>query len=308
MKKTIINIIASVLLLVGLILLFLYVPASIFSFILSMVLFFIGNYQSKQIENKGSEERQKIITIVQKSANATEILNNLRILLKKENIDIQKTIKKFDSPVWSIFLYKFGEQPRYEKEKLPKKLLEHLTNNLHFERVANSFYFLPPNKMPTIKEDFNIEKWTEKNIINKLSKKIPYNLKWISLVDLRNVYAYKSTDYGETVFDILLKKDRNFLDNLLLSADPKKINFRKISEGWKLVDIITLQIDKRLFGKIKRKNDLILDKVSCDNVSEIGRVEKKYLKDKLQEVLEEEISNELIDNIRENSNAISVFN
>ena len=308
MKRTSINILASILLLVGLILLFLYTPASIFSFILSIILFFVGNYQNKQSENKGSEERQKIITIVQKSANSTEILNNLRILLKKENIDVQKTIKKFDSPVWSIFLYKFGEQPRYEKEKLPKKLLEHLTNNLKFERVANSFYFLPPNKMPKIKEDFNIEEWTKKNIISKLSKSIPYNLKWISLVDLRNVYAYKSTDYGETIFDILLKKDRNFLDNLLLSADPKKINFKKISEGWRLVDIITLQIDKKLFSKIKRKNDLVLKELNCNNVSEIGRVERKYLKTKLQEILEEDISDELIDNVRENSNAISVFN
>ncbi|MDH3353568.1 MAG: hypothetical protein OEL87_03910, partial [Nanoarchaeota archaeon] len=249
-----------------------------------------------------------VITIVQKSANANEILNNLRILLKKENIDVQKTIKKFDSPVWSIFLYKFGEQPLREKEKLPKKLSEHITKNLNFEIIANSFYFLPPNKMPTIKEDFNIEKWTKKNIINKLPKKIPYNLKWVSLVDLRNVYAYKSTEYGDTVFDILLKKDRNFLDNLLLKADPRKINFKKISEDWKLVDIVTLEIDNKVFNKIKKENGSILEAINCKNVSEIGRVEKKYLKNKLQEILEEEVSEELIDNIRENSNAVSVFN
>ena len=295
-------------LLVGLILLFLYTPASIFPFLLSIILFFIGNYQSKQSEDKASKERQKVITIVQKSANANEILNNLRILLKKENIDVQKTIKKFDSPVWSIFLYKFGEQPLREKEKLPKKLSEHITKNLNFEIIANSFYFLPPNKMPTIKEDFNIEKWTKKNIINKLPKKIPYNLKWVSLVDLRNVYAYKSTEYGDTVFDILLKKDRNFLDNLLLKADPRKINFKKISEDWKLVDIVTLEIDNKVFNKIKKENGSILEAINCKNVSEIGRVEKKYLKNKLQEILEEEVSEELIDNIRENSNAVSVFN
>lgn len=308
MKKIIINIIASILLLVGLILLFLYTPASIFSFLLSIILFFIGNYQSKQNEDKASKERQQVIKIVQKSANVNEILSNLRILLKKENIDVQKTIKKFDTPVWSIFLYKFGEQPLREKEKLPKKLTEHITKKLHFEIIANSFYFLPPNKMPTIKEDFSIDKWAIKNIINKLPKTIPYNLKWVSLVDLRNVYAYKSTEYGETIFDILLKKDKDFLDKLLLKADPRKINFKKISEGWKLIDIITLKIDKKLFGKIKRKNDLILNEINCENVSKVGSVEKKYLKDKFQEILEEEISDELIDNIRENSNAISVFN
>ncbi|MDH3325036.1 MAG: hypothetical protein OEL89_05335, partial [Candidatus Peregrinibacteria bacterium] len=67
MKRTLINITASILLLVGLILLFLYTPASIFPFLLSIILFFIGNYQSKQSEDKASKERQKVITIVQKS-------------------------------------------------------------------------------------------------------------------------------------------------------------------------------------------------------------------------------------------------
>ncbi len=293
-----------VLLIVGIILLFLYTPAGIFSLVFSLMLFIVSYYGERISSNKNTDEHEKMITMIQDSSGSNRKFESLKNLLKKENINIGKIISKFDSPIWSIFIFKWGEQPKYSKIKPPKLLLEHLTKNLKFEIIGNSFYFIPPNKMPKIGSNFDIEKWTEKNIISKLSKKIPYTIKWISLVDLRKVYAYKTTSYGETIFDILLKKDKLFLERFLKNPRAKNINFKKISENWKMIDIITIKIDDKILKKIKKNYEKILKEINCKKLFEIADVETDFLKNKLEEILETKLSKELINNMKDNANAL----
>lgn len=274
-KSKIVPILSWSLLIVGIALIFLYFTLGVFSILLSIIFFIIAYYQNKISSDKSTREHEKIIELIQESAGSNKKLEGLKNLLKKENIDVRKTISRFDSPVWSIFIYKFGKQPRYSKIKLPKKLLEHLTKNLKFEIVGNSFYFLPPNKMPKIRSNFDIEKWTNKNIVRKISNKIPYNIKWIALVDLRKVFVYKTTDYGETIFDILLKKDKLFLERFINSLKSKNIPFSQIAKDWELSDIITIKIDKKLL-----------------------------LKTRLEEILKMQISSDILDNIIGNCKAL----
>jgi len=303
-KLKVIKFISLVLLVIGLILLFVYVPVALFSIFLSIILFLGRHYESKRSSNQNTQEHEKIITIIQESSGANRKLESLKNLLKKENIDIQKTISKFDSPIWSIFIFKWGEQPQYSKVKPPKLLLEHLTKKLNFEIIGNSFYFIPPNKMPKIRVNFDIGKWTEKNIISRLPKKIPYNIKWISLVDLRKVFAYKTTNYGETIFDILLKKDKQFLSKFLENIKTKNINFSKISEDWEIADIITLKIDNKILRKIKKNNLKILEEVNCKKIFEIADVETDFFKTKLNEIIEINLDEDLIKNIKDNAKAL----
>ena len=303
-KTKLVTIISWSLLVVGIPLLFLYASLGIISILISIIFFVISHYQSKKASNKNTSEHGKIITLIQESSCSSKKLESLKNLLKKKNIDVKRVISKFDSPVWSIFVYKFGEQPRYSKVKLPKIFSEHITKNLKFELVGNSFYFLPPNEMPQIDEHFDIEKWTKKNIIQKLSKKIPYNIKWIALVDIRNVFAYKTTSYGETFFDTLLKKDRIFLEKLLGSLESKNIAIKQIVSDWELSDIITLKTESKITIKIKRNNKKIMEKLNCRKPHELADVERKLLKTKLEEVLKNVISDELLDNIKENAQAL----
>jgi len=303
-RRKLLKYLAGILIVVGIILSFLYLEIGLFSILFSLIIFAISYYDGKKSSNKNSKEHEKIITIIQNSSGSNKKLESLKDILKKENINIRKTISNFDSPLWSIFVYKFGEQPIYSKVKLPKKLSEHLKKKLNFELVGNSFYFIPPNKMPKVNENFDIEKWTKRNIVSKLPKTIPYNIKWISLVDLRNVFAFKTTDYGETFFDVLLKKDKLFLEKLFKSLEEKKVAFKDLSKDWNLEDLITLKIDKRILGKIKRNGTKILDNLNCRNISELGDLDKDYLKDKMEEILEENLSQDLIENIKNNAIAV----
>ena len=293
--------IAAGLLVIGIILIFLYLPAGIISIIVSLSIFLFNYIHGKISLSRNSKEHDNLARLIQDSNHAKQKVENLKELFRKESIDIRKLTSQFDTPLWSIFIFKWGEQPRYSKIIYEKKLLARI-KEIGFKIIANGLYFLPPNhkNMPKISKDFDIEKWTKEQIIGKLSQDIPYTIKLICPIDLRQVFGYKTTKYGQTIFDLLLKEDKEFLKKLLSVINPKKISLGNIALTWKLGDIITIPIDPELIKTLNRKSRSILENLNCKSIINISLLDEDKIVSQIKEFTGND-SEIIAKNIKENS-------
>ncbi len=287
--------------LLGLVLLFYYPTLGVLSLVLAFVIPVIQYFLQKSSDRTRDQQYQQIATLILDSAEAEKKIDSLKDIIKKKNISINKFIEKFDKPIYSIFIYKFNEVPRGEKNPV-KLLTEHMLKNLKFQLISNSFYVLPPKEMPTIDEKFDIELWTKENIISKLPKDTTYTLNFVALVDLRKIFSYKNVQHGITVFDILIK-DTKFLETFLRTLKKEKISLAQIIKDFFIGDIVTIKVDGDLIQKLNKNSYEILNKINCKDVTEICDVPISNLKETLSIYVSLNLD-EITTNILENSKAL----
>lgn len=199
-----------------------------------------------------------------KTRRLSRLLDNVGVVLNRENISKEELIKNITSPLKAIVFFKTWEDPDRKREIFMNKVYP----DMHIYGIRSGLSILPPKYIPQHMTKDEMIEWFLGEIEKRIPKGYQYNLPFITVINLTDIRSFRrlASIHSKGHFSYL---DKIPIDELAPSqtvlnflAKKKKISLRNIIEIPNLlflIDEIYVSTEDKL--AINRQNKKIINEI-----------------------------------------------
>lgn len=253
----------------------------------------INEISNKDEENKYIIEKNK--QLEKSNTKLQQLMERVTFQLKEEHLDKNELLRKIDSPLYALLVYKSQEIDTIGTKSKPLREKIMFEAGFKFIKGSRGAYILSPSKVPPFKTRDEIDNWIKQNILEKIPKSMRYVIAYISLIDLRFTFSIKNdnlTKKYELLFDVISSEELlNISQGLTYLQNKKKLSIKdiiNIPNLYFLSDKTSLSYEEKM--KLHDNNHIIITNIEKKinksiNTKDIAEMDILILKEGMNDII-----------------------